>query len=204
MCGRYDLSDNPAAIKAKFLVPRVPDFAVNPDVRPTQVNPIVRLDRDGRRECALARWGLVPVWAKELKFGSRCINARAETIDTAPSFRAAYRKRRCLVPVNSFYEWSGPAGNKIKWRIGSKDESLFALAGLWEWWKDPAGGEDAGAGVETYTIITTDANAALAPIHNRMPVIVVPERYSAWLDPQEDARALLAPFDADAMRVEKS
>jgi putative SOS response-associated peptidase YedK len=197
MCGRYDLSDNPAAIKAKFSVPRVPEFAPNVDVRPTQVNPIVRLDREGSRECVLARWGLVPIWAKELKFGNRCINARAETIDSAPSFRTAYRKRRCLVPVNSFFEWSGPAGHKIKWRIGLKDEALFALAGLWEWWKDP----ESGDGVETYTIITTDANAALAPIHNRMPVIVAPDRYAAWLDPNEDPRAALVPFNADAMRV---
>jgi len=204
MCGRYDLSDNPAAIKAKFSVPRVPDFTVNADVRPTQVNPIVRLNRDGQRECALARWGLVPVWAKELKFGNRCINARAETIDSAPSFRTAYRKRRCLVPVNSFFEWSGPAGHKIKWRIGLQDEPLFALAGLWEWWKDPAGVENAGESVETYTIITTDANAALAPIHNRMPVIVAPERYMAWLDAKEDPRALLAPFESDRISLAKA
>jgi putative SOS response-associated peptidase YedK len=199
MCGRYDLSDNPAAIRAKFSVPRVPEFTPNLDVRPTQVNLIVRLDRDGARECTLARWGLVPAWAKELKFGNRCINARAETIDSAPSFRAAYRKRRCLVPVNGFYEWSGPVGHKIKWRIGLKDEPLFALAGLWEWWKDPQSGE----GVETYTIITTDANAALVPIHNRMPVIVAPDRYSAWLDPNEDTRALLAPFAASSVRTEQ-
>ncbi|MGE5338392.1 MAG: SOS response-associated peptidase [Gemmatimonadota bacterium] len=200
MCGRYDLSDNPAAIKAKFSVPGVPDFAANPDVRPTETNPIVRLGRDGARECVLARWGLVPGWAKELKFGSRCINARAETIDSAPSFRAAYRQRRCLVPVNAFYEWSGPAGHKIKWRIGLQDEPLFALAGLWEWWRDP----QSGAGVETYTVITTDANAALAPIHNRMPVIIPQDRYATWLDPGQDARALLGPYASDAMRLQRA
>ncbi len=199
MCGRYDLSDNPAAIKAKFSVPRVPEYAPNLDVRPTQVNPVVRLDRDGARECALARWGLVPVWAKDLKFGTRCINARAETLATAPAFRAAYRKRRCLVPVNAFYEWSGPAGQRVKWRIGLRDEPLFALAGLWEWWKDPASGE----GVETYTIVTTDANSLLAPIHDRMPVIVAPDRYALWLDPNQAPEALLAPFAADALKVER-
>lgn len=199
MCGRYDLSDNPAAIKAKFSVPRVPEFAPNLDVRPTQVNPVVRLDRDGARECALARWGLVPVWAKDLKFGTRCINARAETLASAPAFRAAYRKRRCLVPVNAFYEWSGPAGQRVKWRIGLRDEPLFALAGLWEWWQDPASGE----GVQTYTIVTTDANAALAPIHDRMPVIVAADRYETWLDPNRAPDALLAPFAADALKVER-
>ena len=200
MCGRYDLSDNPAAIKAKFSVPSVPEFAANPDVRPTETNPIVRLDREAARECVLARWGLVPVWAKELKFGNRCINARAETVDSAPSFRAAYRQRRCLVPVNGFYEWSGPAGHKIKWRIGLKDEPMFALAGLWEWWRDP----QSGARVETYTVITTDANAALAPIHNRMPVIISQDRYAAWLDPGQDPRALLAPYASDAMRLQRA
>ena len=209
MCGRYDLSDSPAAIKAKFSVPAVPDFASalpNPaDVRPTQRLPIVRLDRDGARECTLARWGLVPVWAKELKFGNRCINARAETVATLPAFRSAYRKRRCLVPVNAFYEWSGPAGHKARWRIALKDEPLFALAGLWEWWKDPAGKETTDEGIETYTIITTDANAALVRIHDRMPVIVAAANYDRWLDPQQDAQRgpcnLLVPFDPEAMAV---
>ena len=99
----------------------------------------------------MLRWGLVPIWARELKFGVRCINARSETLSSTPAFRLAYRKRRCLVPVNAFFEWSGEPGQKIKWRIGLKNESLFALAGLWEWWKDPASGQ----GVETYTIVTT-------------------------------------------------
>jgi hypothetical protein len=137
MCGRYDLSDNPAAIKARFKVPVVPDFSANPDVRPTNMAPVVRRSHASQeREVAMLRWGLVPMWAKELKFGARCINARAETLATTPSFRVAYRKRRCLVPVNAFFEWAGEPGHKVKWRIGLKDEPLFALAGLWEWWKD--------------------------------------------------------------------
>lgn len=169
-------------------MPAVPDFAPNPDLRPTQRAPIVRLARDGAPECVLARWGLVPSWAKELKFGTRCINARAETLATQPAFCAAYRARRCLVPVNAFYEWSGPAGHKTKWRIGLSDEPLFALAGLWEWWRDPAGGEP----VETYTIVTCAANAQIAPIHNRMPVVVGAEQYLRWFDPAQDAQPLLA------------
>jgi putative SOS response-associated peptidase YedK len=200
MCGRYDLSDSPAAIRARFAVPAVPPFGPNADVRPTQLNPIVRLaqgQRRGERECVLARWGLVPVWAKDAAFGSRCINARAETIDRLPAFRAAYRRRRCLVPVNAFYEWSGPAGRRAKWRIGLKDEPLFALAGLWEGWRDPATGEE----LQTYTIVTTDANAALAPIHARMPVIIAAHRYEGWLDPAHDPRPLLAPYEADAMSI---
>lgn len=201
MCGRYDLSDTPAAIKAKFSVPAVPEFAPNPDLRPTQLAPIVRLERDGAaRECALARWGLVPVWAKDLKFGTRCINARAETLDRMPAFRAAYRKRRCLVPVSAFYEWSGPAGRKTKWRIRLRDEPLFALAGLWEWWRDPA----SDAAVETYTIVTADANAPLAPIHDRMPVVVAAADYATWLDPKRDPRALLVPFADEGIVIERA
>jgi putative SOS response-associated peptidase YedK len=198
MCGRYDLSDSPAAIRARFSVPAVPEFTANPDVRPTQSNPIVRLARDGAsRECTLARWGLVPAWAKEMKFGNRCINARAETIDRLPAFRAAYRKRRCLVPVNAFYEWSGPTGHKTRWRVGLVAEPLFALAGLWEWWQDPAAGE----GVETYTVVTTAANAALTPIHDRMPVIVAPKDYALWLDPTRDPAELLAPAPAQSIAI---
>ncbi len=115
MCGRYDLSQNPAAIKAHFRVPSVPDFLASPDVRPTEreADRAARA-QTGERECVLARWGLVPTWAKDLKFGNRCINARAETIATTPSFRSAYAKRHCLVPLNAFYEWTGEKGHKIQ------------------------------------------------------------------------------------------
>ena len=134
------------------------------------------------RECALARWGLVPSWAKEIKFGNRCINARSETLATTAAFRAAYAKRHCLVPLNAFFEWSGEKGHKTKWRIRMKDEPLFAVAGLWEWWRDPSTQQ----GVETYTIITTEANAVLAPVHDRMPVIVGTADYTRWLDASAD------------------
>lgn len=198
MCGRYDLSENPAAIRAKFSVPSVPDFSANIDVRPTELNPIVRLNkaRDAR-ECALARWGLVPSFAKDLAFGTRCINARAESLRTAPAFRAAYEARRCLVPANAFYEWSGPKGHRVKWRIVLKDEPLFALAGLWEWWKDRAA--DA-LPVHSYTVITTDANAALMHIHDRMPVIIAAQDYARWLDPKEDVSDLLVPYPDERVR----
>lgn len=198
MCGRYDLSQNPAAIKAHFRVPSVPEFMASPDVRPTERKPIVRLAHDGDRECVLARWGLVPSWAKDLKFGARCINARSETIATTPSFRAAYAKRHCLVPLNAFYEWTGEKGRKVKWRIRLKDEPLFALAGLWEWWRDPSTHQ----GVETYTIITTAANAVIAPVHDRMPVIVRTSDYGHWLDAGSSPAGLPAPVADDAIVVE--
>jgi putative SOS response-associated peptidase YedK len=198
MCGRYDLSENPAAIKAKFAVPSIPEFTPNVDVRPTELNPIVRLNkaRDAR-ECALARWGLVPSWAKDLTFGTRTINARAETLETASAFRNAYESRRCLVPASAFYEWSGPKGKRTKWRIVLRDEPLFALAGLWEWWKDRARDD---LPVHSYTIVTTDANAALMHIHDRMPVIIAPQDYARWLDPQQNVSDLLAPYPDKLVR----
>ena len=200
MCGRYDLSQNPAAIKAHFRVPSVPDFFASPDVRPTETKPIVRLARDGERECVLARWGLVPSWSKDIKFGARCINARAEGVATTPAFRGAYAKRHCLVPLNAFFEWSGEKGHKTKWRIRLKDEPLFALAGLWEWWRDPSTLQ----GVETYTVITTEANAVLAPVHDRMPVIIGAADYARWLDASADSWALLAPCADEALVIEKA
>jgi putative SOS response-associated peptidase YedK len=198
MCGRYDLSDNPAAIKAKFTVPAVPDFVANPDLRPTDSAPVIRrAHRSEQREAALLRWGLVPLWARDLRFGTRCINARAETLASTPAFRLAYRKRRCLVPVNAFYEWSGEPGHKTRWRVGVRDEPLFALAGLWEWWKDPA----TGRGVETYAIVTTRANTLLAPIHDRMPVVILERDYERWLDAEDPATDLMEPVSNDAVVV---
>lgn len=189
MCGRYDMSESPAAIKAKFHVPHVPEFAGSADVRPTNLLPIVRLDRDARRECSLARWGLVPHWAPDIKFGTRCFNARSETVATAPSFRSAFKSRRCLVPMNAFYEWSGEKGRRIKHRVSPASQGLFALAGLWE-----RCGQDAEA-VDTYTIITCPANGEMAPIHDRMPVILDEADYDAWL--LERHPELLRPYAGD-------
>jgi len=198
MCGRYDLSENPASVKAKFAVPSVPDFRPSLDVRPTELNPIIRLNRArDARECALARWGLVPSWAKDLSFGTRCINARAESLATASAFRGAYEARRCLVPASAFYEWSGPKGKRIKWRVVLKDEPLFALAGLWEWWKDRDRDDPP---VHSYTIVTTDANAALVHIHDRMPVILAPKDYARWLDAKQDVTDLMTPYPEEHVR----
>jgi putative SOS response-associated peptidase YedK len=198
MCGRYDLSDNPAAIRARFKVPAVPEFAPNPDWRPTNAAPVIRNAADGGRECLLARWGLVPGWAPDLKFGTRCINARAETLAKLPAFRSAYRARRCLVPVNAFFEWSGEKGRRLKWRITLREEPLFALAGLWERWQDRDGGE----AVTTYTIVTCAANAAVAPLHDRMPVIVREADYSRWLAADPNAADLLVPYESDALLIQ--
>jgi putative SOS response-associated peptidase YedK len=199
MCGRYDLSENPAALRARFRVSAVPEFAPNADWRPTDRAPIVRRARESTDlECVLARWGLVPWWAKELNFGSHTINARCETVSTQPSFRDAFKERRCLVPVNAFYEWSGPKGHRTKWRIRVKDEEIFSLAGLWERWRDPESREP----VETYTIITTPANEAIAKLHDRMPVVLRRQDEERWLDPNASGKELLVPFDPHGMAIE--
>jgi putative SOS response-associated peptidase YedK len=181
-------------------VPAVPEFAPNTDWRPTNNAPVIRVAADGARECVLARWGLVPGWAPDLKFGNRCINARAETVAKLPAFRHAFRRQRCLVPVNAFFEWSGEKGQRVKWRIGLREEPLFALAGLWEWWRD----RESGDGVSSYTIVTCAANSTIAPLHDRMPVIVRETDYARWLDPQADAQLLLAPYEADALQIQKA
>jgi putative SOS response-associated peptidase YedK len=199
MCGRYDLSENPAAIRAHFNVPSVPEFAPSHDVRPTQVAPIIRINPLSlKRESSLARWGLVPAWAKDMKLGSRCVNARVETLASLPAYRAAFRNRRCLVPVSAFFEWSDSAGHRTKWRVSQHDRPLFALAGLWERWLNPQSGEP----IETYTIVTTAAGERLAEVHDRMPVIVEPDRYERWLDPRCTQMDLFVPVDEAGLRLE--
>ena len=189
MCSRYSLSETPATLKLRFRVPAVPDFFPNSDWRPTDHAPIIRQSLEaGDPECVLARWGLAPPWAKDLKFGAHCINARAETIATAPSFQSAFRHRRALIPLNAFYEWAGEIGHKAKYRVTVPDAEIFAVAGLWERWVDKEAGEVA----DTYTIITTPANDALAPIHDRMPVILRRDDEEAWLD--RGGAELLVPW----------
>jgi len=199
MCGRYDLSESPAAIRAHFNVPASPDFAANHDIRPTQRAPIIRLNPlSVKRESSMARWGLVPAWAKDMKFGTHTINARVETVASLPAYRAAFRNRRCLVPVSAFFEWHGPSGKRTKYRVSLEKQPLFALAGLWERWTNPQTGEI----VETYTIVTTGANQTLAQIHERMPVIVPPERYENWLDTGCTQMDLFVPVAEAGLKVE--
>jgi putative SOS response-associated peptidase YedK len=199
MCGRYDLSENPAAIRAHFNVPSVPEFTPSRDVRPTERAPIIRVNPlSAKRESTLARWGLVPSWAKDLKFGARCFNARIETLTGLPAYRAAFRNRRCLVPVSAFFEWSGPSGQRTKWRIRPQNQPLFGLAGLWERWFDPRTGEP----VDTYTIVTTTPTEKLAALHDRMPVIIAPERYASWLDPGCTQMDLFLPVAELGLRIE--
>jgi len=173
------------------------------NVAPTDFQPIVRLDRDGQRELTVMRWGLIPYWAKDSKIGFSTINAKSETVTNSPTFREAMKRRRCLVPAEWFYEWQKTdAKTKQPYAIAMRDDSLFAFAGLWERWKDKAKDQV----LETYTILTTDPNELLEPIHNRMPVILAQKDYQRWLEPGEPTHPpidLLRPYPAEEMKAWK-
>ena len=199
MCGRFALRQSPAEVSALFGyrgdVPGA-DFPPRYNIAPTQPVATVRLSH-GERRFALVRWGLVPGWVKDPAAFSLLINARAETAADKPSFRAAMRHRRCLVPASGYYEWHRPeTGEKTPYFIRPRDGGIVAFAGLWEEWCDPDGGES-----ETGALLTVPANAALAPIHHRMPVVVAPDDFDAWLDvggtPLKEALALLRPAVGD-------
>jgi putative SOS response-associated peptidase YedK len=203
MCGRGKLDSDFSEIKLVFGIPPerpAPNFAPSWNVAPTDSLPIVRYDsKAGERSLDLMRWGLVPHWARDLKIDFSTINAMAETVVTKPVFRDVFQRRRCLVPVNNFYEWQKlDAKNKQPYAIALADRGVMALAGLWENWKSPA-----GEWVRSFTIITTSANELCAPIHNRMPVILPPETWPAWLGEETteptQLKAMLAPYPAAGM-----
>ena len=190
MCSRYFLDADGNVIAYTFAVVADERLRKRFNIAPTQEAPVVRATKDGARELAMLRWGLVPYWAKDLAVGTKMINARAEGVEAKPAFRAAVEKRRCIVPATGFFEWKGVARQKQPFAITLPDRHVFGFAGLWERWK-PASGDP----VETFTIVTTDANEAIAPIHDRMPVILPKAAEEQWLhgDPAE-ARKLLTPY----------
>jgi len=203
MCGRFARRSTQEVLADWFGVELedMPWFAPSYNVAPQSTQPIVRLNRDsGNREFALLRWGLVPFWAKDAKFGYSTINARAEEAASKPAFREALKKRRCLVPADAFYEWMKPnAKLKIPYAIALSSGEPCALAGLWESWRPPE-----GPPLETFTILTTDPNEVTEPFHNRMPVILEPKDYGRWLDPGDPTRLpidLLRPYPAERMRA---
>ncbi len=181
MCGRYTLT-HPAAALAELLAEEAglatrelpPRF----NIAPTQVVPIVRRRADGRREAALLRWGLVPAGAEDPAIGSRLINARAETVETKPAFRQSFAERRCLVPADGFYEWRAEGQKRQPILIRLPGGKPFAFAGLWSSWRPRRGG---GAALETFTILTTEPSAVVAPIHDRMPLLLEPAQHEMWL-----------------------
>jgi putative SOS response-associated peptidase YedK len=210
MCGRYAFFTPIEAVTRLFGVSEVHAHEIAPryNIAPTQDVPIIRVsafldDGEARppvRELALARWGLVPFWAKDPAIGNRMINARGETVAQKPAFRAAFRKRRCLVPADGFFEWQRTASGKQPWYIHAANGAPLALAGLWELWDPPEG----GVPVASCTIITTQANEFMRPLHDRMPVVLDAAGREAWLGVATDAaelQALLAPAPEEALEA---
>ena len=205
MCGRYSLTSPVEGVRQVFGFLEQPNLAARHNIAPTQEVLAVRRHQDEpgaapARHLVMLRWGLIPAWAKDIAIGSRMINARAETVAEKPAFRAAFAKRRCLVIADGFYEWRGEAGGKQPYRATLADGGPFGFAGLWESWKSRAD----GAVIESCTILTTEANELLRPIHPRMPVILDPADFDVWLDPTRPAAALqaiLRPHPAGAMTV---
>lgn len=195
MCGRYELHTHPAAIALAFGLLDPPALAPRYNIAPMQQVPIVRTRADGSRECVEMRWGLVPRWAKDPSIGAKMINARSETIADKPSFRNAFRRHRCLIPADGFYEWKAVQSGKQPIHIAMNDGQPFGFAGLYERWLATD-----GAVLDTCTILTTQANDLLRPLHERMPVIVAPESYARWLDAADgDVADLFTPYPAHAM-----
>jgi putative SOS response-associated peptidase YedK len=191
MCSRYFLDADGNIIAYTFQVPLHERIRKRFNIAPTQEAPVVRVSKDGARELAMLRWGLVPFWAKDLKVATKMINARCEGVEARPAFREAIRQRRCIVPATGFFEWQAGAGRKQPFAITLPGQSLFAFAGLWERWK---GAE--GEPVETFTIVTTEANESVARIHDRMPVILPMDAVDTWLTaPPAEACKLLRPYE---------
>jgi putative SOS response-associated peptidase YedK len=188
MCGRFVLKSPPQRIRDRFgIAPGALAWSARYNIAPLQAAPVLRLE-DGARRLDLLRWGLVPSWAGDPEIANRLINARAETVAQKPSFRAAFKARRCVVPADGFFEWQQAAHAKQPYYIQRRDGALLALAGLWEHWHGPG-----GATLQTFTLLTTEANAWMRPLHERMPVILdAPEAIAQWLDPGSRSDALLA------------
>ena len=199
MCGRFTLFEPDQVLAREFGVSDFPPRSPRYNIAPSQPITAVRAAPSGSgREIALLRWGLIPSWSKGPATGNRLINARAETAREKPSFRNAFRRHRCLIPTSGFYEWQRQERGKQPYFVRMRNGHPFAFAGLWDRWERP----DEGA-VETCTILTTAANDVLAPIHDRMPVIVPPGEYDRWLDPSlrdpDSLAPLLVPFPPEEM-----
>src|ERR1700733_4406521 len=209
MCGRYGRRSDKQRITEWMETHNTDVFddsylAPSYNVAPQSFQPVVRLNRDtGERELAIMRWGFVPFWSNDRGIAYSTINARAETIATSPTFREAMKRRRCLIPADWFYEWQKiDAKTKQPYAIGMRNDSPFALAGLWDRWIDKATNQ----ALETYTIITTDANELMQTLHTRMPVILNPGDYDRWLDPGEPSQLpvdLLRPHESGDMKAWK-
>lgn len=198
MCGRYATYSAPTAIRTLFRYAETPNFPPRYNIAPTQPIAIVRL-RDGSRQFALVRWGFIPSWVKDPRTVSLMFNARGETVTDKPAYRNAMKRRRCLVPADGFYEWKRDGERKRPYWVHPRGGGPIAFAGLWETWTGPNGEE-----LETAAIVTTRANKTLAPLHDRMPVVIPPDAFDLWLDPNADlqmASSLIAPAPEDLLHA---
>ena len=197
MCGRFTLRTPKGRIKREFQLPEEPPVEARFNIAPTQSILAVREVSD-EREAVLLKWGLIPSWAKDSSMSARLINARSETVTEKPAFREAFKRSRCVIPADGFYEWKREGKGKQPFYFALHGGRLFGFAGLWDRWKD----ED-GKVVESCAILTTDANGVLSPVHDRMPVILHPESYGEWLDGDarqaESLKELLRPYPASEM-----
>ncbi|MDA1058456.1 MAG: SOS response-associated peptidase [Proteobacteria bacterium] len=209
MCGRYLLLSPAEAMRRLFLlVGGMPNFPARYNVAPTDTMPVMRMTSTGDRELALLRWGLVPSWADGLAVGSRMINARGETVATKSAFRESFAQRRCLVPADGYYEWKVVDGKRQPYLIRPSNGALMAFAAIWDAWTRPLDVQTgsprdvgpAGQVIETYSIVTGPALPSVANTHDRMPVVLDPENFDAWLDPHAgpgDLARLVVPSHVD-------
>jgi putative SOS response-associated peptidase YedK len=200
MCGRYVIAYDPQTLVSGFSLTRIQPFERRWNVAPQSAVPVVYETREGERVAELMRWGLVPHWARDPAIGAKLSNARSEGLADKPSFRQALRRRRCILPASGFYEWQplpGARGKPLKqpWYISPVDAPVFAMAGLFEAWRAPASADaPQGEWLLTCCVITTAANALMAPIHDRMPVMLPPAAWAAWLARDQQDPAALAPL----------
>ncbi len=203
MCGRFTLRAPPSAIAEAFALFDVEPFTPRFNIAPTQPVAVVRaapVDAGSPRQLAWLRWGLIPGWAEDPSVGNRMINARSETVADKPAFRAAVRRRRCLLAADGFFEWQRKGKQKQPFFVHFRDDRPFAFAGLWETWEGPD-----HSVIESCTLLTTEPNPLMQPIHNRMPVILPPEHYDPWLDPDlqktDGLLPLLRPYPGDELEA---
>jgi putative SOS response-associated peptidase YedK len=199
MCGRFTLTRSAAEVAEHFGLASAPALAAHWNAAPTQELPIVRVRSTGERVLELCRWGLVPGWAEDPSSGAKRINARVETVLERPAFREAVQRRRCLVPADGFYEWQGKANARRPFHLALPEGGLFGMAGLYARWRG-----EGGEVIDSFTVLTRPAQGAVTALHDRMPLIVDPAGYAAWLDPEaKDPAALLAGLpEARGARLE--
>jgi putative SOS response-associated peptidase YedK len=197
MCGRFSNRTPAEKIKEEFRVEEVPSIDARYNIAPTQK--ILGISQESNeREAVLFKWGLVPSWSKDPSMGARLINARSETVHEKPAFRESFKRRRCIIPADGYYEWQRTGGRKQPYYFIMRDERLFGFAGLWDRWKSPE-----GEILETCTILTTEANEKARDIHDRMPVILSASDYDLWLDEDvcklELLKELFRPYPSEEM-----